>query len=216
MSYVVSCLSGKGGVTKTSIARAVAVKFLSEDWLVGVIDIDLAQASFRKWNIRRDAAGHLPAIPVISGSLADVARLKEEEQFHMLVVDGAAYGSLDSQRVAEMSDLIIVSCRFSLDDMESAVSTINALVLKGVPKERFCLVFSGVPEQRTSANYERARAYLEQTPYFIAEGFIEQMNSITDAQNEGLAMNEIRYPTLRAKINQVLDSIVARLEQLTS
>ncbi|EAM1616355.1 hypothetical protein EU642_22225 [Salmonella enterica] len=215
MAYAISFLSGKGGVTKTSLARAVTVKFRCDDWEVGVLDIDTAQASFRNWNDRRKKFGHTPAIDVISGTPNDLHDLKAAERHHLIVVDGAAYGSVDSVNVAQQSDMIVVSCRFSIDDMQSAVETMNSLVLKGIPKERFCVVFSGVPEQRSPVNYARAQAYMGKTPYYVVPGFIEQMNSITDAQNEGLAMNEIRYRTLRDKVDMVMDGIVARLEALT-
>lgn len=216
MSYVLSFLSGKGGVTKTTKARAMAVKFRMDDWQTAVLDLDLGQNSFRKWNDRRDAYGHTPNLDVISGTLRDLEDLKASGKYHIIIVDGAAYGSRDTELAAMASNMVVVCCRFSLDDMESAVETMNALVLKGVPAERFCVVFSGVPEQRTAVNYANALEYMQKTPYFIANGFIEQKNCITDAQNMGLAMNEVRYPSVRTKVDQVLNSIVDRLETLTS
>lgn len=216
MSYVVSFLGGKGGITKTTFARATSVKFRKDDWEVGALDIDTAQTSFVKWNKRRQANGIAPYFPVISGTLLDLPKMKAEGRYHLIVVDGAAYASKDAENVALQSDLVVVPCRFSYDDMDAAVETINNLVRKGVPKDKFCLVFSGVPEQRTESNYLSAREYLTQTPYFVAEGYIEQMNSITDAQNMGYAMNEVRYPSVRAKVDRVLDGIVARLETVTS
>lgn len=216
MSYVVSFLSGKGGVTKTTKARALAVKFRQDEWEVGVLDIDTAQASFRKWNNRRVNNGIEPSMPVMAGTLRDLATMKESGEYHLIIVDGAAYGSLEARQAAEQSDLVVVGCRFSYDDMDSAVETINSLVLKGIPKERFCLVFSGVPEQRNDRNYEAAYAYLAQTGYYIVPGYIEMKNSITDAQNMGLAMNEIQFTSLREKIDHVMNGIVARLEAVTS
>ncbi|EDY2030072.1 ParA family protein [Salmonella enterica] len=215
MSYVISFLGGKGGITKTTLARAVAVKFRLEDWLVGGLDIDTAQASFRRWNMRRQNSGITPELPVYAGTVGDIATMKQAEEFHLIIADGAAYASMDSYIVAEASDLIVVSCRFSIDDMESAVETMNGLVKRGVPVDRFCVVFSGVPEQRSTVNHDNAKAYMAQTPYFVADGYIEQMNSITDAQNVGYAMNEVRYASVQKKIDVVLSSIVDRLEQVT-
>ncbi|EBJ6658330.1 hypothetical protein D0Q53_20655 [Salmonella enterica] len=216
MSYVVSFIGGKGGITKTTLARATAVRFRKDEWEVGALDIDTAQTSFVRWNKRRQANEITPHFPVIAGSVLDLPKLKDEGRYHLIIVDGAAYASKDAETVATQSDLIVVPCRFSYDDMDAAVETINNLVRRGVPKEKFCLVFSGVPEQRTESNYLSAREYLTQTPYFVAEGYIEQMNSITDAQNLGNAMNEVRYSSLRAKVDRVLDAIVARLETVTS
>ncbi|ECB1886206.1 hypothetical protein EVG80_15285 [Salmonella enterica subsp. enterica serovar Mississippi] len=216
MSYVMSFLSGKGGVTKTTWARATGVKFTQDEWVVGGLDIDTAQTSFMEWQQRRLESGHKPLFHIEAGTPLDLVRMKAEERFHLIIVDGAAYGSVDSVQVAKESDLIVVPCRFSKDDMNSAVKTMHSLVAKGVPPERFCVVFSGVPEQRTAANYAAAHAYMSKTPYFIASGYVEQMNSITDAQNEGLAMNEVRFRTVREKIDLVMNSIVDRLDHLTS
>ncbi|EJG5414309.1 hypothetical protein NAD41_000910 [Salmonella enterica] len=216
MSYVISFLSGKGGITKTTLARAISVKFTKDEWKVGGLDIDTAQASFHYWNTLRENNGITPTFDVMNGTPNDLPRLVAESRYHLIVVDGAAYGSMDSQKVAEQSDMIVVGCRFSIDDMKSAVETMNGLVRKGIPIDRFCVVFSGVPEQRTLTNYNNAAAYMAKTPYFVANGFIEQMNSITNAQNVGYAMNEVQYPSVREKIDVVLNNIVARMEQITA
>ncbi|EKK5568066.1 hypothetical protein PN823_004486 [Enterobacter hormaechei] len=216
MTYSIAFLSGKGGITKTSMARGTAIHFRRAEWEVGGLDLDVAQASFRRWNERRQQYGNTPSLDVISGSVNDIDRLKASGLYHLLIVDGAAYGSLETEQVAKMVDLIVVGCRFSLDDMESAVETMNGLVAKGVPLERFCVVFSGVPEQRRPVNYVNALEYMNQTPYHVATGFIEQMNCITDAQNIGLAMNEVRFPSVRKKLDQVFGSIEEYLDKITS
>lgn len=212
--YTVSFLSGKGGVTKTSLARAVAVTFVNSGWETGVIDFDLGQSSFMSWNNRRAAMGHEPVINVKSGSIRDLKKVQAEAPFHLLIADGAAYGSQQTEDIALVSDMIVMSCRFSIDDMEAAVQTMNALVLKGVDPQRFCVVFSGVPEQRTAANYIAAQAYMKQTPYFMVDGFIEQKNSLTDAQNIGLALCEVPFASLRSKIDAVMVNIATRLHEL--
>lgn len=81
-------------------------------------------------------------------------------------------------------------------------------------KGRFSVVFSGVPEQRSPENYIAAKAYMKQTPYFMVDGFIEQKNSLTDAQNIGLALCEVQFPSLRSKIGAVMMHIVTRLYEL--
>lgn len=214
MTRTISFLSGKGGVTKTTIARAIAVAFTSAGWKTGVLDQDTGQNSMFKWNGRRKYYGHEP-LDIRSGSLNDARKMIQANQHHLVLIDGAAYGSRDTVEAAKMSDMIVVSCRFSMDDMESAVETMNKLVLEGIPAERFCVVFSGVPEQRTPTNYVNAQNWMKQTPYFICDGFIEQKNSLTDAQNEGLAINEVKFASVRKKIDQVMENIATRFHELT-
>ncbi|HGX3708925.1 TPA: P-loop NTPase [Escherichia coli] len=216
MTKSIAFLSGKGGVTKTSLARALAVAYINAGWAVGIVDQDTGQNSFHKWNGRRTHFGHTPTIDVRSGSLRDAKHLIDSNTKHLVLVDGAAYGSRDTVEAAKMVDMIVVSCRFSLDDMESAVETMNRLVLEGVPAEKFCVVFSGVPEQRSPVNYVNAQAWMAQTPYFICNGFIEQKNSLTDAQNEGLALNEVKFPSVRKRVDQVMESIATRFHELTA
>ncbi|ELK5289424.1 ParA family protein [Salmonella enterica] len=214
MTRTISFLSGKGGVTKTTIARAIAVAFTSAGWQTGVLDQDTGQNSMFKWNGRRKYYGHEP-LDIRSGTLRDARKMIDAGQHHLVLIDGAAYGSRDTVEAAKMSDMIVVSCRFSLDDMESAVETMNKLVLEGIPAEKFCVVFSGVPEQRSPANYVNAQNWMKQTPYFICDGFIEQKNSLTDAQNEGLAINEVKFASVRKKIDQVMENIATRFHELT-
>ncbi|EJF7575688.1 P-loop NTPase [Salmonella enterica subsp. enterica] len=215
MTKSIAFLSGKGGVTKTSLARALAVAYINAGWVTGILDQDTGQNSFHKWNNRRKHFGHKPDIDVRGGTLNDARKMLDSNQFHLVLVDGAAYGSRDTVEAAKMVDMIVVSCRFSMDDMESAVETMNRLVLEGIPAEKFCVVFSGVPEQRSPVNYVNAQAWMKQTPYFICDGFIEQKNSLTDAQNEGLALNEVKFPSVRKKIDQVMENIATRFHELT-
>lgn len=197
------------------MARGTAIHFCRAEWEVGGLDLDVAQASFRRWNERRQEYSNTPLLDVISGSINDI-RLKAPGLYRLLIADGAAYGSLETGPVVKMVDLIVVGCLFSLDDMESAVETMNGLVAKGVPLERFCVVFSGVPEQHRPVNYVNVQEYMDHTPYHVATGFIEQMNCITGAQNIGPVMNEVRYPFVRKKLDQVYGSIEEYVDKITS
>ncbi|WP_340700532.1 ParA family protein [Vibrio harveyi] len=51
---IISFLSQKGGVTKSTLARAVAVAFAQNDWSVHLADMDWQQQTCGKWTARRD------------------------------------------------------------------------------------------------------------------------------------------------------------------
>lgn len=216
MALVMSTQGIKGGVSKTTLIRLLAAAYAAAQWKIATIDIDTGQVSLLNWNKRRLHYGHEPIFPVISGNVNTIRDLKASDEYHLILADGAAYGSLASEQIAQLSDMVIIPTRFSLDDMEAAVALMNGLVIKGIPKERLAVVFAAVPEQRSDAPYLRAKAYMEQTGYYIVPGFIEMKNSFTDAQNEGLSIGEVQYGSLRQKVDIVLQGLFDRFAQLTA
>jgi chromosome partitioning protein len=64
MALCIGTASQKGGVSKSSIARNLAVTFALNEWEAKIMDIDLDQSTCQGWSLRRMAAGYEPAIRV--------------------------------------------------------------------------------------------------------------------------------------------------------
>jgi chromosome partitioning protein len=54
---IISLISQKGGVGKSTLARLLAVEIAKAGWRVKIADLDPAQGTATKWKARRDVAG---------------------------------------------------------------------------------------------------------------------------------------------------------------
>lgn len=220
MAYSIAFLGGKGGVTKSTLARATGVAFSAADWNVLIADLELGQATSRKWMKRREEANLSPIFPVRSfASISQVAKEIKSDEWELVVLDCPAFASTSTIEIAELSDLVILPTRYSTDDLESTAETANSLVIAGIDPEKIVIVFSGVAEARGTHERERDRdeagEYFEETPYCVIPGYIPHQKALSTAQDEGRAIIECHYSGPRRKAEKVIQAIISRFEQIT-
>lgn len=220
MALSIALLGGKGGVTKSTIARALGVAYAAADWKVLGADLELGQATIRKWAGRREDAGLTPRLPVQSfGAVSLVAREIKSGKWDLVILDCPAFASKSTVEVAELADLVVLPTRFSIDDMESTAETANSLVVAGIPAEKIAIVFSGVAEARSQSerdrDHEEGRAYFSTTPYFVVNGYIPHQKALSTAQDAGRAITECQYKGPRNKADAVIQGIISRFESIT-
>src|SRR4051812_27237348 len=90
MTAIVSCLSQKGGVGKSALARLVAYEYARRRKRVLLADLDALQSTSLEWAERRRAAGLLPAVPAQRFATMREAA-KAGDKFELLVVDGPGF-----------------------------------------------------------------------------------------------------------------------------
>lgn len=215
MTISIAFASGKGGVTKSTLARAIAVSYAKTEWKVMAGDLDIGQATFANWMRRRIAAEIEPVFDVMPlGTVTQLSRHIDGEQYDLVVVDCAAFASKSTIEIANKCDLTIIPTAFSLDDLESTVNTANSLVRAGVPINKLAIAFSGVAENES--DYEGAKDYLGQTPYFVIDGYIPRKPALSKAQDSGRSIIECPYAGPRQRAEQVIQNIIDRVEELTA
>ena len=131
---VISLISQKGGVGKTTIALHLAVRWTQAPQgqpNVAVVDLD-PQASAANWGDRRDAK-----LPVVRPAFA--ARLKQELAAirkaggEVAVLDTAPHSDNVTLEAAEVSDLVVIPCRPSILDLEALAGTVKLIKTADVP-----------------------------------------------------------------------------------
>lgn len=210
----IAILGGKGGVKKTALARAIAVR-LERHHKRSVIgfDMDEEQASFRRWMARRKAGGFTPVFSVI-GDLTPMSLAKSIKGSgkDFAVVDGAAYASKITFEIAKIVDLTVLPTSYTVDDMESVIRVAKQLIAKGIPSEKILLVFSGVLE--SSASHRDAIAFVRSQGLNVIDGYIPLAKGYIQAQDRGQAICEVRYPGLFTLARTVIDGIIEHAEKL--
>ncbi|UAN65938.1 ParA family protein [Serratia sp. JSRIV006] len=214
MTLSVALASGKGGVSKSTLARALGVTYAKAGWSVLGADLDIGQATMANWMRRRIGNGIEPVFDVQSFGAPSLVKKKiDSDAWEFIVLDCAAFASKSTIEIALMVDLMVIPTRFSLDDLESTVNTANSLVKAGIPVNKLAVVFSAVAEN--AQDFEDAKAYMEQTPYFVIEGYIPQKPALSKAQDLGRSIIECAYVAPRERADKVVQGIIDRLEAIT-
>ncbi len=203
MATVAFC-SQKGGVSKSSLARAFAVEAARGGLSVKIGDLDVGQGSTIDWHRDRLAAGVAPAIAVQLHRSAGEA-LAGADGVDLLVLDGPARADKETLEIAKVSDLIALPTGASLDDLRPAIRTANSLIRAGIPNGRLLFVLSRIG---TDAEAIAARAYIEEAGYKVAKGFVPERPAFRAIQNEGRALTEVRYPQMKSAAEAVIQALV--------
>ncbi|RTY53673.1 ParA family protein [Pantoea sp. YU22] len=213
MTVSIAVASGKGGVTKSTLIRALGVSYALADWKVLGADMDIGQGTLIKWNKRRAEANIGPLFHAQSfGAVPLITREIQSDKWDIVLIDCPAFASASTIHVAELADFVIIPTRYSLDDMQSTAETANALINAGIPAKKIAVVFSGVAE--SEAEHAAAINYFGEAPYFLIEGYIPQKTSYSKAQDVGRAVIECSHPGLRSKADKVIQNIISRFEEV--
>ena len=207
MGVVVAFVSQKGGVGKSTLARALAREAAAGGLTVKVADLDMQQGTLVNWQRRRLAGSHSPSISVESFRSAGSA-LSVRDGYDLLVLDGPARASSATLEIAKASDLVVQPTGASLDDLEPAVLTFHELVREGVSKR--ALLFA-LCRLQTEAEVRDCRRYLTEAGYEVIPAYLPERPAYRSVQNKGLSVTEIRYRYLREHGEALIQEIINRI-----
>lgn len=201
---IISFLSQKGGVTKSTLARAVAVAFAENEWSVHIADMDWQQQTSCKWSARRDDKKILPSISASSHRRVESA-LKTESAYHLLIIDGRPASDQDSIVVAKNSSLIVLPTGTSLDDLEPQLNLANDLKMNGIAVSKILFV---VNKCATESEANNAIETIKAWGFNVSINPIPFKAGYSSAQDQGLSITETRFGTLNAVSVKAIQDIV--------
>ncbi len=214
MAYILSFISQKGGVGKSTLARLVARQYAAADYIVKIADLDTKQTTSTKWYTRRAqlAAGQGPEVPVQPFKELKHA-LAEGERCHLLILDP---GNADERirEIANISDYAVIPTTSSTDDLDPTIELARALADAGIPRDRI-----GVALCRTTGSEAAARAardLVERSGFHALPGELPTKPTYENAASEGRAANETPHGSLNQRAEQLAASIMDRLEAVAA
>lgn len=212
MGYKIGFISQKGGVTKSTLSRALGTAYAAAGWDVKIADLDINQSTSWTWQQRRLKNGITPLVGVeMFGTVASA--LKAADNHDLMIFDGAPHATRATADIARAADLVVLPTGLSLDELEPTVLLANALTAKeGVPRERIAIALSKVG--RSKAQQQDARDYLAATPYFILGGQIPERDAFVAAHDKGLSIVETPFKGPREQADELIQNIIDRLETL--
>jgi len=208
MASVIAFVSQKGGVGKSTLARALAREAAAGGLRVKVADLDTQQGTSVDWNRARLDAGIEPSLSVESFKTAAQA-LAVADHFDILILDGPARTSQATLDIARAASLVVQPTGASLDDLRPAVREFHALVKAGIPHDRLAFALNRIG---TDAEEVDARAYLAEAGYSVLAGCLVERPAYRKAQNGGHAVTETRYAALNTRADALIQSLIDAME----
>src|SRR5579863_2683750 len=166
MTTIIAFVSQKGGVGKSTLARALAREAVVGGLNTKIADLDTQQGTSIDWHRDRLHAGIQPVVSAEAYATAEQA-LKAAAHFDLLIIDGPARTSKGTLEIARVADLVVQPTGASVDDLRPAVREFHALLKAGIPKERLTFALNRVG---TATEEEEARAYIAEAGYAALDG----------------------------------------------
>ena len=212
MPVIVSLVSQKGGVGKSTLARALAVTLARGGMKVLVADLDPHQGTVMEWAKLRLSRGLVPEIEARRFKTANDAIIGGEAT-DVLIVDGPARASAGTLELARQSDLVVQPSGCGLDDLRPAVLLFHELLAAGIGRERLTVALcrtAGEPEEGA------ARRYLQKAKYDVLVTSLQEHLSYREAMNQGAALIESADKRLSARGEAMMDELLKKVRAAVS
>lgn len=212
MDYIVAFVSQKGGVGKSTLARAVAREFHVNGFQVKLADMDVQQATTVNWHVRRLNAGLDPIGSVeCFRTFADAKAAGASAD--ALVIDAAGRASMQSSEIAKEADLVIQPSSPSLDDLQPGILLFHELVKQGISMSKLRFALTMVSTQREE---DIAREYIQQAGYKVLSGSLEFKTSYRSALTAGKTVTETLHKGVNTRADKLLQSIFSTVQDLVA
>ena len=207
MPVVVSFVSQKGGVGKSTLARALAILAAESRVSVLVADLDAQQNTVMRWHEVRISRGIKPKIVVQAFNNIDEA-LQDADDYQLVIIDASGGASSATLDITRHSHLVVQPTGPGLDDLHPGVLLFHELVGQGIPSSRliFALCRTATKEEEFAA-----RTYLHKAKYAVLPGSIPERATYRAAQNSGHAIIETGDDALNKRAEELLTALLGRL-----
>ncbi len=213
MAHIIGFISQKGGVGKSTLARLVAREYAASGWNVKIADLDPGQGTSFKWHNRRLKSKVEPDIAVERFRTVEKA-LPFADHYDLFIFDGPAHSNAGTLAIAQASGVAVLPTGLSVDDMEPAVLLAHELVGQGIPREKLVFAFCRVGESDNELS--ESLSYITQAGYSALPAVLPERTAYRRATDEGKALTECTFPTLKQKADDVAQAIIDRLSAATS
>ncbi|ETW10904.1 plasmid partition protein ParA-like protein [Roseivivax marinus] len=205
---IVSLISQKGGVGKSTIARLLGVEMARAGWRVLIADLDANQGTATAWKVRRDREELEPDVDVMK--LRSVERaVKEAARYDLAILDGPAHAGRSAVTMARASELVLLPASYSLDDLEPQVRVAYELEAAGVAPARIRFALGRV--RGSAAAGRGVRDYLRRAALTALDAELRELQTIQDAHMIGRCASETSHPHVNDEAQELAREIAAAL-----
>ena len=206
MPIIVGFVSQKGGVGKSTLARAL-LAVAAYQMRVRLADLDPKQASVLEWQRIRERNRSGPTCEVLAYATPEQA-IAESQDVELLIIDTPAGGTRQTLKVARAAHLVVQPTGASIDDLRPAVLLFHELVQAGVPKGRLVMAICRILTEGEEAETRRA---IEEAGYEALQGAIPEKVAYREAHNRGQAITETKSAALNHKAEVLMEALLNKV-----
>jgi chromosome partitioning protein len=210
MPVIVAFISQKGGVGKSTLARALAAVAAHGGLKVVLADLDRHQQTLMQWQRARKDSKLSPKMTVTAFHRVDEA-LAAADRADLLILDTPGDVNRSTLDVGRHAHLIVQPTGASADDLHPTVLTFHELVGAGLPKTRLVAALCRV---LTDEEEEAARSYLHEAGYEVLPGSIPESASYRLAQNRGRSLTETAEKSLNKRADALMEALLMKVAGL--
>ena len=210
MAIVVAFISQKGGVGKSTLARALATSAVRAGLAVKTVDLDPEQATITVWAQTRDRYEVSPPIKVDAFRFVkDALASARGEEFVIIDTPGGISDAV--AEIAAHATFLVQPTSPSVDDLYPAILVFRALERVGVSRDQLAFAVC-----RTLADDEasNARAYLSELGFAVLAGDIPERLDYRTAMSQGRAITEASQEILSARADTMIVDLLERARRV--
>ena len=215
---IVSFLSQKGGVRKSTFAQMLAREYALNGWRVAIAEFDPDQGTSTAWANGRQANGFYPDIEVKTyvkevKALDDDKGTNEKERqsvaqipdiqkavadaanFDLVIIDSRGFASPQTLEAAKASDVIFVPSDQTKASRSSTLSLIYEFKHEGIDVSKIAVPMTQIGKSK--ARIIEAQEWFEATKIKTLEHCVRLVTTYELDQERGRALTECRILTLR-------------------
>lgn len=201
---IIAVLQQKGGVTKSTLARAIATEGARAGLDTLLADLNPQQQTSYLWSVARDESSHEPRVDSTVYHRSDKL-IREAEARQLVVVDGGPHASSQSLEIAKVANVIVIPTGVTKDDLREALKLGTEFISAGVARVRLLYVLSRTPQ--SDRELESARSTVEAFGFMCASGSIPLSTGYGAAMDVGLSITETRFKGLNEKALSVVQQV---------
>jgi len=210
MTTVVAFVGQKGGVGKSTLARALATSAVRAGLAVKTVDLDPQQATITVWAQARDRYKVSPSIKVDAFVFAkDALAGAQTEDFVIIDTPGGISDAI--AEIAVYATLLVQPTSPSIDDLYPGVFVFQALERVGVARDRLAFALCRTLGEEEAAD---ARGYLGGLGYAVLAGDVPEHLVYRKAMNQGRAITEASEAFLSARAETMIADLLTRARRL--
>jgi len=208
---IIAFVSQKGGVGKTTLARALATFAVRTKLKTRLADLDVQQRSSVVWETVRARQQLEPAVDVQPyAAVSEAVSAARGGGIELLILDmPGRIGDGVSEATAH-AHLLVQPTSPSSDDLHIALLVFLAIERIKVPRERLAFALCRVLSE---AEEKYARSYVGSFGYNVLAGSIAEDITYREAMRAGRSIIETNYGELNGQVEALQVEILRRAEE---
>jgi chromosome partitioning protein len=207
MTVVVAFVSRKGGVGKSTLARALAAVAARRGLSTTLADLDKDQQTASRWQRLREKHRVFPPLTVQAYANVDAA-IASDPDVDLLIIDAPGNSPGPTMEIASVAHFVVQPSGACFDDLQPAVELFYQLKASGIPKSRLYVALSRLLDP---AEEEAARAYIEVADFNLLPGAVVERALYRESHNRGLAFIESPGEDLTASAGVTLSALLTKV-----